>query len=131
MKKWIVVGALALAVGVGVAGYGLAGAQGDEGPERVSAESGTAERPARPKRPLAEPVPAPEDGGPPAAVTKKIERVEIGMAYAEVLAILGPADWEEEQSTDFGEDVILWYSGWAVYLTNQSVRTVDYYGVDV
>jgi hypothetical protein len=127
MKKWIIAGALALALSGSVAsGYALRSSE--EGAHATPSSLRTATPPDRPDKPAPrEQVPAPSEGGPPRRVVEKIERVEVGMAYTEVLAIMGPADWEEEQSTDFGDDVILWYSGFAVYVSNKTVTTIDYY----
>jgi hypothetical protein len=124
MKKAIV-GAVLVAVLSAGATYGVTA--GETGVDRIDKAAQKTERqheaPTRPNSPPGEGTDRP-GFGPGSAVMKK---VEIGMAYGEVLALLGPADWEETQSTDFGDDVILWYGAWAVYVSNETVRTVDYY----
>ena len=60
--------------------------------------------------------------------SETIERIELGMARGEVLAIAGTPDREDLMSTDFGHDVALWYGGWEVWLSDRRVRSVTYYG---
>jgi hypothetical protein len=60
--------------------------------------------------------------------SEPIERIELGMARGEVLAIAGTPDREDLMSTDFGHDVALWYGGWEVWLSDRRVRSVTYYG---
>ena len=60
-------------------------------------------------------------------IEAKISQIEIGSSYTEVTEIMGAADWTEEQSTDFGYDVIYWYGAWGVYTSNAKVTHIDYY----
>jgi hypothetical protein len=70
---------------------------------------------------------SPTDAEKAKIIEAKITEIEIGSSYTEVTAIMGAADWTEEQSTDFGYDVIYWYGGWGVYTSNAKVTHIDYY----
>lgn len=125
MKQWIVAGACALALtGGGIASYAVVtDAQG--GPEPAAA--GRADDPGT-ERPVPTPAAPPAEDTTPRRVVERLEGVEVGMGYGEVLSIMGPADWEETQSTGYGDDVLLWYGAWGVYVSNEAVRSVAYYG---
>jgi hypothetical protein len=126
VKKYVVIGAIGLAAAVagGGATYAVIGQEtdeplaevGDKFPERGDAKGKSRGSSA-----------ARGGGGQFSRHSEVIEQLEIGMSYAEVLAIVGPADHEEVMSSDFGHDVTLWYGSWGVFLSNQVVRSVDYY----
>jgi hypothetical protein len=70
---------------------------------------------------------SPTDAEKATRIEAKISQIEIGSSYTEVTEIMGAADWTEEQSTDFGYDVIYWYGAWGVYTSNAKVTHIDYY----
>ena len=126
MKKYVVIGAIGLAAAVagGGATYAVLGGEADE----PLAEVGDV-FPGRGGLQDKSRVASPSHGGAEefGRHSEVIEQLEIGMSYAEVLAIVGPADHEEVMSSDFGYDVTLWYGSWGIFLSNQVVRSVDYY----
>ena len=126
MKKYVVIGAIGLAAAVagGGATYAVLGGEADEPLAEVGDKfPGRGDSRASPgwRQPRA------ADAGGFGRHSEVIEQLEIGMSYAEVLAIVGPADHEEVMSSDFGHDVTLWYGSWGIFLSNQIVRSVDYY----
>ena len=56
-----------------------------------------------------------------------IKKVKIGMSSTEVVAAIGPADYCDEESTDFGNDVSCWYGAWLVWTSDSIVQSVTYY----
>jgi hypothetical protein len=131
MKK-LIAAATALAVVAGGAGYGLAQSGGDEANAQDHQRKHAVAEPAAPKsddRPTyrGEPV----YPGPTVNLTWidiTIQTVEIGWSDTEVVTLLGEPDWYEDQSTDFGDDVILWYGEWAVYTSDSYVTSITWYG---
>jgi hypothetical protein len=132
MKRYIALGGSALIAIAGSAGYVVSesssNAPADPGGNTIAEAAKQAEN----GRPQPDVKPAAKAGSPTAAekakrIEAKISQIEIGSSYTEVTEIMGAADWTEEQSTDFGYDVIYWYGGWGVYTSNAKVTHIDYY----
>jgi hypothetical protein len=128
MKSYIAIGVSTVAVIAGGGGYVIAESGGptpsDTGVSDAIAKEG--EQAKSEVQPEAAPSASPAEQA-EKALQAKVEQVRIGASYEEAHAVLGAADWSEEQSTDFGHDVIYWYGGWAVYTTDAVVTSVTYY----
>jgi hypothetical protein len=137
--KFAVIGAAVLALtGAGGIGYTVAGQADQPEPEQ------SAQLPASPTyEPLNIPTPHTAGTGPSSSHTTTDNSVsidlsstsvvfntelELDMSEDDVLVLLGNPEWEEVQSTDFGDDVIWWYGDWGVYFSDGYVNDWDYYG---
>ena len=132
MKRYIAMGGTALVALAGSAGYVVSESSSnaplDTGGNTVT-EAATEAEEARPQPNLkaAPKAASPTDTEKAKRIEAKISQIEIGSSYTEVIAIMGAADWTEEQSTDFGYDVIYWYGAYGVYTSNAKVTHIDYY----
>jgi hypothetical protein len=129
MKRYIAAGGTALIAIAGSVGY-LVSESNSNAPLDTGMGGRIIKEAEKPEPKKAEPKPAatvtPAERN-ARRIEAKITQVKIGASYAEVVEIMGAADWSEEQSTDFGHDVIYWYGGWAVYTTDYTVTSVTYY----
>ena len=125
MNRYIAAGGTALIAIAGSVGY-LASESNSNAQD--TGTGGAIVEPQKPEPPKPKTRSATREAEKPATtIEAKIKQVEIGASYEAAYAVLGAADWSEEQSTDFGHDVIYWYGGWAVYTTNSTVTSVTYY----
>jgi hypothetical protein len=127
MKRYIAMGGTALVAIAGSAGY-LVSESGGNAPLDTGGNTITeAEKGPEPNMKAAPNAASPTDAEKAKIIEAKITQIEIGSSYTEVTQIMGAADWTEEQSTDFGYDVIYWYGAWGVYTSNAKVTHIDYY----
>ena len=120
MRKIVIVAVIALGAAVGGGtGYAVFGPGIDTPPTEAETRTHIKPRESSPKRG--------GGGGESGQRSEVIERLEVGMSRAQVLAIAGPADREDTMSTDFGHDVALWYGSWEVWLSNRVVRSISHY----
>jgi hypothetical protein len=132
MKRYIAMGGSALIAIAGSAGYlvseSSSNAPVDTATDTITEVAKEAEkgRP-EPNVKAAPKAASPTDAEKATRIEAKISQIEIGSSYTEVTEIMGAADWTEEQSTDFGYDVIYWYGAWGVYTSNAKVTHIDYY----
>jgi hypothetical protein len=132
MKRYIALGGSALIAIAGSAGY-LVSESSSNAPVDTAGDTITeAAKEAEKVRPQPNVQSSPKAASPTDAekakrIEAKISQIEIGSSYTEVTEIMGAADWTEEQSTDFGYDVIYWYGAWGVYTSNAKVTHIDYY----
>ncbi len=132
MKRYLAMGGTALVAIAGSAGYLVSDSSSnaplDTGGNTITEAAKEAEKVRPEPNVKAGPKAAsPTDAEQAKRIEAKISQIEIGASYTEVTAIMGAADWTEEQSTDFGYDVIYWYGAWGVYTSNATVTSIDYY----